>query len=75
MVRQMVSGLAARLATDGGSIEEWTQLVRAYLVLGDKASAQAAFDSAVVAYPQTFDRGELDTLALSAGLTINGATP
>lgn len=75
MIGQMVSGLQTRLAANGGSIEEWTQLVRAYLVLDDKARAQAAFDSAVLAYPQAFDRGELDTLALGAGLTINGATP
>lgn len=75
MIGQMVSGLADRLATSGGTIEEWTQLVRAYLVLGDTDSAQAAYDDAVAAYPTTFDRGELDTLALGAGLTINGATP
>jgi cytochrome c-type biogenesis protein CcmH len=75
MIGQMVSGLADRLSTSGGSIEEWTQLVRAYLVLGDTASAQSAFDDAVAAYPQAFDRGDLDTLALGAGLTINGAQP
>lgn len=75
MIGQMVSGLAERLAANGGSIEEWTQLVRAYLVLGDTERAQAAFDDAVAAYPQAFDRGELDTLALGAGLTINGAQP
>ena len=75
MIGQMVSGLAERLAADGGSIEEWTQLVRAYLVLGDTERAQAAFDDAVAAYPEAFDRGDLDTLALDAGLTINGAAP
>nr|WP_295888565.1 c-type cytochrome biogenesis protein CcmI [uncultured Devosia sp.] len=75
MIGQMVSGLADRLAAQGGSIEEWTQLVRAYLVLGDTERAQAAFDAAVAAYPQAFDRGDLDTLALGAGLTINGAQP
>lgn len=75
MIAGMVSGLAERLATSGGSIEEWTQLVRAYLVLADTAKAQAAYDDAVAAYPQTFDRGELDTIALSSGLTLNGAKP
>lgn len=75
MIGQMVSGLADRLAADGGSVEEWTQLVRAYLVLGDADSAQTAYDNAVAAWPQAFDRGELDTLALGAGLTLNGATP
>jgi len=75
MIGQMVSGLAERLAAEGGSVAEWTQLVRAYLVLGDTASAQVAYDDAVAAWPQGFDRGELDTLALGAGLTLNGAHP
>jgi len=74
MIGQMVSGLDTRLAEQGGTIEEWTQLVRAYLVLGDTAKAQTTFDAAVAAYPQAFDRGDLDTLALGAGLTINGAS-
>ena len=75
MIGQMVSGLATRLAAEGGSVEEWTQLVRAYLVLGDTTRAQVAYDDAVKAWPQAFDRGELDTLALGAGLTLNGAQP
>ncbi|WP_332693564.1 c-type cytochrome biogenesis protein CcmI [Devosia sp.] len=75
MIGQMVTGLAERLAAEGGSVEEWTQLVRAYLVLGDVASAQGAYGDAVAAYPQAFDRGELDTLALGAGLTLNGVQP
>jgi cytochrome c-type biogenesis protein CcmH len=74
MIGQMVSGLAARLNADGGSPEEWTQLVRAYLVLGDREAAQTAYDTAVAAYPLAFDRGELDTIALDAGLTTPGAT-
>ncbi|WP_240232918.1 c-type cytochrome biogenesis protein CcmI [Devosia lacusdianchii] len=75
MIAQMVSGLAARLAEQGGSIEEWTQLLRAYLVLGDTEKAQATVDAAIAAYPLTFDRGDLDAVALGAGLTLNGATP
>jgi cytochrome c-type biogenesis protein CcmH len=68
----MVAGLQARLDSEGGSIAEWTQLVRAYLVLEDRAAAQAAYNAAVAAYPQAFDRGELDTIALGAGLELNG---
>ncbi|MHA6729859.1 c-type cytochrome biogenesis protein CcmI [Devosia sp. A369] len=75
MITQMVGGLADRLATQGGSIEEWTQLLRAYLVLGDTEQAQAAYDDAVAAYPKTFDRGDIDALALGAGLTLNGVQP
>ena len=75
MIAQMVGSLAERLEAEGGSIEEWTQLVRAYLVLGDTARAQAAYDDAVAAYPRTFDRGDIDALALGAGLTLNGDQP
>lgn len=74
-IAQMVSGLAERLAANGGTIEEWTQLVRAYLVLGDTEKAQAAVDDAIIAYPLTFDRGELDSVALGAGLKLDGAKP
>jgi len=75
MIAQMVTGLADRLAESGGSVEEWTQLVRAYLVLGDTDKAQAAYAAAVAAYPAAFDRGELDTLALGGGLVLNGEQP
>ncbi|MTH98935.1 c-type cytochrome biogenesis protein CcmI [Roseibium sp. RKSG952] len=51
MIAGMVSGLAERLETEGGSVQEWAQLMRAYMVLGqdDKAAqalamAQAAFE-------------------------------
>lgn len=71
----MVSGLAERLFDEGGTVEEWAQLVRSYLVLGDRDNAQRAYDAAVDAYPAAFDRGGLDTLALDAGLTLNGEQP
>ncbi|KKB09052.1 hypothetical protein VE26_03215 [Devosia chinhatensis] len=74
MIQSMVGGLAGRLAAEGGSVEEWTQLVQSYIVLGDLEEAQSAYDAAIAAYPAAFDRGELDTLALSAGLTLNGGT-
>ncbi len=35
MIRGMVAGLAERLATQGGTPEEWARLIRAYGVLGD----------------------------------------
>jgi cytochrome c-type biogenesis protein CcmH len=75
MIRGMVGSLAARLAADGGTVEEWAQLVRSYIVLGDLENAQAAYDDAVAAYPAAFDRGELDSMALGAGLKLNGAQP
>lgn len=75
MIGAMVSGLSERLKADGGTIEEWTQLVRSYLVLGDLDSAQASYDAAVSAYPAAFDRGDLDTIALGAGLKLKEDTP
>jgi cytochrome c-type biogenesis protein CcmH len=42
-IARMVSGLASRLETQGGSADEWARLMRSYAVLGqrDKASATA----------------------------------
>ncbi len=74
-IKGMVEGLASRLNTGGGSIQEWTQLLRSYLVLGDKAAAQRAYERAVAAYPKTFDRGDLDETALAGGLILNGIKP
>jgi cytochrome c-type biogenesis protein CcmH len=71
-IRKMVSGLADRLAQQGGSIAEWTQLVRSEIVLGDMAKAQSAYDAARKAYPEAMDRADLDALAAQAGLKLDG---
>jgi cytochrome c-type biogenesis protein CcmH len=71
-IRKMVSGLADRLARQGGSIAEWTQLVRSEIVLGDMAKAQSAYDAARKAYPEAMDRADLDALAAQAGLKLDG---
>lgn len=42
MVRGMVSRLAERLKQDGGDVEGWLRLLRAYMVLGDREQARAA---------------------------------
>jgi cytochrome c-type biogenesis protein CcmH len=42
MVRGMVERLASRLSADGSDVEGWLRLMRAYVVLGDRAKAQAA---------------------------------
>ena len=42
MIRGMVDRLAGRLAKDGSDPDGWLRLVRAYLVLNDRAKAQAA---------------------------------
>ena len=46
MIRGMVEGLAARLAANGGSLEEWSRLVRAYTVLREPEKARLALGEA-----------------------------
>jgi cytochrome c-type biogenesis protein CcmH len=74
-IRQMVEGLSERLAKSGGSLDDWTRLVRSQIVLGDLAKAQTAYDAARKAYPDAADRAELDGLAAQAGLKLDGGKP
>lgn len=67
-IRGMVEGLGTRLYESGGSIEEWTRLVRSRLVLGQTAEAQDAYEKARLAYPDAAQREELDVLAADNGL-------
>ncbi|MFC4174669.1 c-type cytochrome biogenesis protein CcmI [Microvirga sp. GCM10011540] len=41
-ILRMVSGLAERLESQGGSAEEWARLMRSYAVLGQRDKAEAA---------------------------------
>jgi cytochrome c-type biogenesis protein CcmH len=70
-VAAMVEGLAARLNEQGGSIEEWTRLVRSRLVQGQREQAQQAYDAARKAYPDAAARTELDVLAADNGLVAS----
>ena len=67
----MVEGLSTRLLDGGGSIAEWTRLVRSRLVLGQTELAQQAYDAARKAYPDAGDRAELDVLAADNGLVAS----
>jgi cytochrome c-type biogenesis protein CcmH len=67
-IAAMVEGLSSRLDTQGGTIAEWTQLVRSRLVLGQVVEAQTAYDKARAAYPDKAARTELDVLAADNGL-------
>ncbi|MCF6303112.1 MAG: c-type cytochrome biogenesis protein CcmI [Devosiaceae bacterium] len=71
LIRSMVAGLDERLNSEGGSVEEWTRLVRSYTVMGDTEAAQRNYDNAVAAYPQKETRQELDAIAAGAGLTVS----
>ena len=67
----MVEGFSSRLNDSGGTIEEWTRLVRSRLVLGQTELAQTAYDAARKAYPNAGDRTELDVLAADNGLVAS----
>ncbi len=67
-IAQMVERLETRLNEEGGTIEEWTQLVRSLLVLNDKDKAQQFYDKAKQAYPDDDETIELDNLAKQADL-------
>ncbi len=69
MIEGMVSRLANRLASNGGSIEEWSRLIRAYTVLheGDKAKAALA-DARKALAPDPNAVASLDALARDLGL-------
>ena len=69
-IKGMVETLAARLASEGGSIAEWTRLVRSRLVLGQGEQAQEAYQAARAAYPDAAERQELDVLAADNGLMV-----
>ncbi len=69
MIRQMVAGLAGRLAKDGNDLAGWQKLVRAYAVLAQMDEARAALAAARGAFaadaPAT---AALDSLARDLGL-------
>lgn len=67
-IQAMVDGLEARLKSQGGSVEEWTRLVRSRMVQGRMDEAQADYDLARKAYPDAKARTELDVLAADNGL-------
>ncbi len=71
LIRSMVQGLDERLSAEGGSIEEWTRLVRSFLVLGETDKAVSAYTTAVIAYPDVATRVELETIAQQAGFAQN----
>jgi cytochrome c-type biogenesis protein CcmH len=46
MIAGMVAGLEQRLARDGRDVNDWQKLIRAFMVMGDKAKAEAALRNA-----------------------------
>lgn len=54
MIRDMVASLSARLATQGGTAEEWARLIRSHGVLGNTGQARAIWEEA----QKTFERDD-----------------
>jgi cytochrome c-type biogenesis protein CcmH len=69
MIEGMVSRLAARLASNGGSVDEWSRLIRAYAVLHEADKAKAALADARKALgPDPDAVASLDALSHDLGL-------
>ena len=69
MIEGMVSRLATRLASNGGGVDEWSRLIRAYTVLHEADKAKAALASARKALaPDANAVASLDALARDLGL-------
>lgn len=69
MIRGMVEGLMARLASEGGTAPEWARLIRALGVLGDTGRAQAIWAEAQQRFAgREADLAEVTAAARDAGL-------
>ncbi|KLK92705.1 hypothetical protein AA309_13635 [Microvirga vignae] len=73
-IARMVSGLAERLETQGGSPEEWARLIRSYAVLGQRDKAVAAAERARQALAQN-DAGLKTIDAMARELKLTDAAP
>jgi cytochrome c-type biogenesis protein CcmH len=69
MIGNMVEGLSARLASEGGSVDDWLRLMRSYVVLGRTDDARETLAAAKAAHPDAADVQRLDTAAAGLGLT------
>jgi cytochrome c-type biogenesis protein CcmH len=68
-IRSMVEGLSARLQQNGGSLDEWTRLVRAYMVLNEREKARATLaDARQKMGSDAAATTQLDRLARELGL-------
>ncbi len=68
MIRGMVSGLAERLATEGGPPQDWARLIRAYGVLGNRDAAAAIWEEAQQVFPDDANRVVILQAARDAGV-------
>jgi cytochrome c-type biogenesis protein CcmH len=69
MIEGMVNRLATRLASNGGNVDEWSRLIRAYAVLHEADKAKAALVDAHKALASDANAvASLDALARDLGL-------
>lgn len=71
MIEGMVSGLAQRLAAEGGPPEDWARLITAFGVLGRTEQAQAVYEEALGVFAE--DAAALAQIE-AAGATLSGAS-
>jgi cytochrome c-type biogenesis protein CcmH len=71
MIENMVSGLADRLATQGGPVNQWARLIVAYGVLGQMDDARAIFAEA----QDVFGTSDEAVAVLNEAATRAGITP
>ena len=68
-IRSMVERLANRLSSEGGPVESWAQLIRAYTVLHETDKAREALANGRAAFNGDPDsRSKLDVLARELGI-------
>jgi cytochrome c-type biogenesis protein CcmH len=69
MIRGMVARLADKLKQDGGDLDGWQRLLRAYVVLGDRDKATAAAGDAKRALASDPDKlRQIEDVIKSMGL-------
>jgi cytochrome c-type biogenesis protein CcmH len=70
MIEGMVAQLSDRLASEGGSVEDWNKLIRSLAVLERLPEAQKIYDEARAKFAgQTAELSFLKQAAVESGLT------
>lgn len=72
MIENMVAGLADRLSNEGGSPQEWAQLITAYGVLGRTNAAQIVHDDAQTVFADAPEALEIIDSAFRAAMARIG---
>ncbi len=68
MIRNMVAGLASRLANEGGPASEWARLIGAYGVLGETEHAAEIWAEAQQVFAEDEGLASIRAAAISAGV-------